>query len=271
MKVLFFDLETTGVDTQKDRIVQISGMLIDGKKKEEFDIYVNPQMKIPKEASDVHGITDERVKGEPILETVAGNIYELFNDKQTILAGYNILNFDIPLLIQELSRCGYKLSVQGREVLEVSNIVKRLIPRTLGYVFKSLQGVSIQEVYGNAHDAINDVKATADIFFVLAHKAAVGGIDEDTVPDQPDLSDVSFDAAIPEYAMALAKYSRYDAELVDSGSKFKLVDGRVCFNFGKYNGAIVDNKNFDHRGFLAWMLKGDFASDTKDIVRDLLE
>lgn len=270
MKVLFFDLETTGVDTQKDRIVQISGMLINGKTKEEFDIYVNPQMKIPKEASDVHGITDERVANEPIFEVVAGNIHELFNDKETILAGYNILNFDIPLLISELNRCGYKLSIQGREVLEVSSLVKRLMPRTLGHVFKSLHGMSIKEVYGNAHDALNDVKATADVFFMLAHKTAVGGIDAETVPDQPDLSAVDFDADIPELAQALSKYSRYDAELVDSGSKFKLVDGRVCFGFGKYNGVVVDKSNFDHRGFLAWMLKGDFASDTKDVVREFL-
>jgi DNA polymerase-3 subunit epsilon len=271
MKVLFFDLETTGVDTQKDRIVQISGILVDGTNKEEFDIYINPQMKIPKEASDVHGITDERVADEPILESVAENIYELFNDKQTILAGYNILNFDIPLLISELSRCGYKLSVQGREVLEVSNLVKRLIPRTLGHVFKSFYGMSIKDVYGGAHNAINDVKATEDIFFTLAARLAVGGIDEETVPEQPDLSMMDIDASAVDYAIALSKYSRYDAELVDSGSKFKLVDGRICFNFGKFNGVVIDSKNYDHRGFLAWMLKGDFASDTKDIVRELLE
>jgi DNA polymerase-3 subunit epsilon len=271
MKVLFFDLETTGVDTQKDRIVQISGILVDGTNKEEFDIYINPQMKIPKEASDVHGITDERVADEPILESVAEHIYELFNDKQTILAGYNILNFDIPLLISELNRCGYKLSIQGREVLEVSNLVKRLIPRTLSHIFKAIYGTSIKDVYGDAHNSINDVKATADVFFTLAARAAAGGIDEETVPEQPDLSMIDIDANITDYAIALSKYSRYDAELVDSGSKFKLVDRRICFNFGKYNGVVVDKSSFDHRGFLSWMLKGDFASDTKDIVRELLE
>jgi hypothetical protein len=91
------------------------------------------------------------------------------------------------------------------------------------------------------------------------------------VPEQPDLSMMDIDASAVDYAIALSKYSRYDAELVDSGSKFKLVDGRICFNFGKFNGVVIDSKNYDHRGFLAWMLKGDFASDTKDIVRELLE
>ena len=147
---VFFDLETTGLDVSKERIVQIAVVKIniDGSK-EEKNVIVNPTIPIPKEASDVHGITDEMVKDAPEFKQVAKSFYEYIEGCD--LFGYNITGFDIPLLVEELIRAGIDYNFDNIKIVDVMSIYKKLHPRTLSACYNYYTG----NILEGSHDALN--------------------------------------------------------------------------------------------------------------------
>lgn len=232
---IFFDLETTGLDVSKDRIVQIAVVKINlANEREEKKVLVNPTIPIPKEASDVHGITDEMVANQPTFSQIAKSFYEYIEGYN--LFGYNITGYDIPLLVEELIRAGIEYNFDDIKVVDVMSIYKKLHPRTLSACFNYYTG----NVLENSHDALVDTKATVDAFMGMIEQEA-------------ELKDKSIDD--------LQEMSGVNKSRVDFAGKFIRNDaGVICFNFGKSKGSPVAN---DLR-FIDWMLSKDFTQDTKN-------
>ena len=133
--IVFFDLETTGTNIQKDRIVEISCTKVYPNGKEEIKSRrINPEMHIPEEASAVHHITDEDVKDEPTFRQIAKSMYQFFEGCD--LAGFNSNRFDVPLLVEEFHRVGLDFDLSKRKLVDVQNIYHKLEPRTLVAAYK---------------------------------------------------------------------------------------------------------------------------------------
>ena len=156
--ICFFDLETTGVDTMKDRIVEIAVIKIFPNGNRESKKYlINPEMPIPKEASDVHGITDEMVADCPTFSKYAKNLNEYMGDSD--LGGYNSNSFDIPMLVEEFKRSGIVFDLKNRNYVDVLNIEKQVSSRKLGDVYSRYT----DKILEGAHDALIDIEATIEI------------------------------------------------------------------------------------------------------------
>ena len=242
-----FDLETTGVDTDKDRIVQIAIIRVepDGRRTT-FETLVNPERSIPPEATKVHGIRDEDVRDKPTFSQIRREVEEYLQD--AVLGGFNSINFDAPLLQAELRRSESDLDLRRFQQVDAMRVFHRMERRDLTaayrfYCDKDLVG---------AHSALADTEATLEIL-----DAQVGRYDE--VPDTLD---------------ALHTFCNPDAGLfVDRTRKFKWDDqGEACFTFGKFNGSALRDVCRDDRGrgYLEWMLGKDFNEEVKDILRQAL-
>lgn len=233
--MVIFDLETTGTDTQKDRIVQIC--VKDGDKI--TTRLINPEIPIPKESSDIHGITDEMVKDAPTFSKIAKSLYELLKGKD--LVTFNGNHFDIPLLINEFARCGIDFDVSGVKLIDVSNIYRRLNPRDLNSAYKQYTGLEID----GAHNAENDVLATEVLLRVMKERHA------DELPEDLDL------------------YSNYDKKRLDLKGFFLYnSDENIIFANGKHEGELASSQP----SYLRWMIeKGDFEKCTINIAKQILE
>ena len=237
--LIIFDLETTGTDVINDRIVQIAAIKLfpDGTR-EEKNLLVNPEIEIPKEASDVHGITNEMVFELPPFKKYAVGIQSFFTDCD--IGGYNSNRFDLVLLMQELGRNGLSLNVNDIALVDVMQIETKLNPRTLSAVYQRYTG----KVLEDAHDALADVRATITI---LEKQLCTEELTN--IVDCADLD----------------KFSQGDNVRVDVSGKLCMVEGQVCWNFGK-------NKNrpiLEDRGYLNWYLKQSVPVDTMDIINKL--
>ena len=196
-EIVFFDLETTGPNITKDRIVQISCIKGDVRK----TTYINPEIPISPEATEVHGITNKMVVGAPTFRQIAMGILDFIGDSD--LGGYNSNRFDIPILIEEFGRVGVNFSMEGRRSIDVFVNECERNPRTLSAVYERVTGKSLDE----AHDAEADVMATIEIF-----------------KDQIKTMDDAF--AQPE-------------DRVDCAGKLKRIDGAICRNLGKWTGKPI--------------------------------
>jgi len=260
--LVFFDLETTGINVSKDRIVEIAcvkvmpdGSVITKPEKEgaENRFIVNPEMPIPAEASAVHGIYDEDVKDKPTFRQVAKGIFKFLHGCD--LAGFNSNRFDIPLLAEEFMRVGVDFSMEGRNVIDVQVIFHMMEKRTLsaGYKFycdKDLSG---------AHEALPDTMATYEILKAQIEKYKgvqveneKGKLVEPVVNDMTVLHNTSQRNKIADFSGRLV----YDDE------------NDVCLNFGKFKGHKLKDVFEKERGYYAWMMKGDFALYTKKVLKE---
>ncbi len=238
--LVVFDLETTGVNITKDRIIEISYIKIfpNGKEKQET-IRVNPEMHIPETSTKIHHISDEDVKDCPTFKEIAGKIAEVFKDSD--VAGYNSCHFDVPLLMEEMERCGITFDLVGVKHIDVQNIFHKMEQRTLVAAYKFYCGKNLEE----AHSANADTMATYEVL-----KAQL-----DRYPD--DLkNDVGF----------LAKFSRINnnADLV--GRMVYNDKDEIVFNFGKYKGEPVSQVLKRDPGYYNWIMQGDFPKDTKNLL-----
>jgi len=243
-----FDLETTGIDTSKDRIVQIALIRVETNgERSTLSTLVNPQRPIPPEATAIHGIKDEHVRNEPSFSQIRAEVEEFLKDAD--LAGYNMVRFDLPLLEAEIKREGGHFIAQGRRLLDAMVIFKKMERRTLeGAVRFYLD----QELPG-AHSALVDATATLDVL-----DAQVGRYTE-----------------IPKDSEALHTFCNPDeGKYVDRSRKFRWTEsGDAAFNFGKHEGRTLRDMvaNPRDRGYLEWMIGKDFNEEVKGILRDALD
>ena len=244
-KTVYFDLETTGTDVARDRIVQIALRINEyktdtGKETFQFVQLVNPTINIPAAASDVHGITDEMVKDSPQFGEIAKLVYDLINEPDIIVCGFNIIRFDLPLLAEELLRVNPEFVLRtDMKIADAQVVYHTFEPRTLSAALKFYTGV----VHEEAHDALGDVDAT-----------------ENVLHSQIIKYDLSFEE--------LHKISTRDKEIVDwAGNFVKDEFGDIVFAFGKHKGRRADLE----KGYLKWMLGADFPETTKAVCRKLAE
>lgn len=241
--IVFFDLETTGVDVVKDRIVEICLLKVYPNGNEEAKtLRINPGMHIPEEASKVHGIYDADVADCPRFEEVAGDIAAMIAGSD--LGGFNSNNFDIPLLAEEFLRADVRMDLKACRSVDVSNIYRKLERRTLIAAYKFYCHKDLTD----AHSALADTRATYEVLCAQL----------DHYPDDLQ-NDINF----------LATYSRANRN-VDYAGRI-VFDGNdvETFNFGKYKGQPVVGVLEHDPGYFSWIMQGDFALNTKQVLTEI--
>lgn len=243
--VVFFDLETTGVNIHTDRIVEISCVKVrpDGSHTE-YNQRINPEMPIPPSSTAVHHITDEDVKDAPCFSDLAANLYNAFEGCD--IAGFNSNKFDIPVLMKEFERAGMQFSLKGRRLIDVQTIYHKLEQRTLSAAYRYYCGKELED----AHSALADTMATYEVL-----KAQL-----DRYPETEEFGN-DMDK--------LAKFSVQGGNMDLSGRIGRDPQGEAIFNFGKFKGQRVSDVFRKEPSYYSWMMQGDFAKDTKDIITAL--
>lgn len=238
--IVFFDLETTGVQVVKDRIVEIAILKVHPNGKEESQTWlVNPERPIPPEVTAVHGITDADVADKPTFKEIAHNVYNLVKDAD--LAGYNSNKFDIPLLAEEFLRAGIDFDMGKRVAVDVQNIFHRMEQRTLVAAYKFY----CQKDLTDAHSAMADVKATYEVL-----KAQLDRYSADLENDMSFLSEFSNRQKVVDFAGFIA----YNENEIPT------------FTFGKYKGKTVTDVLKSDPGYYSWMQNADFPLYTKKVL-----
>ena len=253
--LIFFDLETTGLDILRDRILQIALIKYpaNGSKPEEVDLYVNPEFPIPPEVFAIHGITDEMVASAKPFRELAPWLYLFIGDAD--LAGYNSNRFDVPFLMEEFARCGLQFSVKNRRLIDVGAIFHKMEPRTLKAAYRFYCGASLE----NAHNALADIRATAEVFKSQLVRYADATVEDEN--GQPKPSPIRNDM------QALHDFLN-DPSKVDSMNRFRREpNGEIVFNFGKFQGKPIRG----NETYLKWMLEADFSAEVKALIREWLK
>jgi len=248
----FFDLETTGTNIVKDRIVEIAiyKVKIDGTT-ESLSKIVNPEMPIPKEVTAIHGISDEDVKDAPTFAQLAGTLEQFLNNCD--LAGYNSNKFDIPLLVEEFLRCGINFDLKKRRLIDVQNIFHKMEPRTLKAAYKFYCGKELAD----AHQAAADTKATFEILEAqLDRYNDVEYTDRDGNTSKPIINDME--------ALYQFSYNHQHADMVGHIGLNR--QGKETFNFGKHKGRELEGVFKKEPQYYDWMMNSDFPLSTKNVI-----
>ncbi len=248
----FIDLETTGTNIVKDKIIEICILKImpDGSEQIRTD-RINPEIIIPDEVIAIHGITNEDVKNEPVFKDLAQDLYTYIADCD--LAGYNSNRFDIPMLIEEFLRAGIDFSLKKRKLIDVQNIFHKMEPRTLKAAYKFY----CQKDLINAHSAEADTVATYEILKAQIHKY------QGREYADPE-GNISFPIANDMNALSDFSYNKKNVDLVGHFVYNKA--GLEVFNFGKHKNQSVEEVFQKEPSYYDWMMKSDFPLSTKNIA-----
>ena len=240
--IVFFDLETTGVDSASDRIVEISMIKVnvDGNKTIKTR-RINPECHIPEEATAVHGITDEDVAQEPTFKQIARSLAQFIEGCD--FGGFNSNRFDLPLLVEEFMRAGVDVDFRKRKFVDVQTIFHRKEQRTLVAAYKFYCDKDLE----NAHAAEADTRATYEVL-------------EAQIARYPDIG-----TTVEE----LAEFSSNGA-IVDFAGRIALNDkGEEVFTFGKYRGCSVEEIFRKEPSYYTWMMDGNFPQYTKKVITEI--
>lgn len=241
-----FDLETTGLNITKDRIVEIAIIKVHPNGSEEyFNKRINPDMPIPEETSLIHGIYDKDIENEPKFSEIADELVTFIGDAD--LAGYNSNKFDIPVLSEELLRVGNTFDVSNRKFVDVQNIFHKMEQRTLAAAYKFYCNKEIK----NAHNALADTTATWEVLKAQIEKY------ESLEKNIDSLADFS-------------KAGNYN--LLDFAGRLAINEnGEAMYNFGKNKGKTVKEITISEPGYYGWMLNADFPLYTKQCLKKEME
>lgn len=238
----FFDLETTGVNVVKDRIVEIAVLkLLPNGNKEGKTWLVNPEMPIPKGASDVHGITDEKVADAPNFKTLAGEIYAFM--KGCDWAGFNSDRFDIPLIAEEFMRAEIDFDLKNHKTIDVQTIFHKMEQRTLSAALKFYCDKDLT----NAHTAMADTEATYQVLLAQVERY-------EELENNLDF---------------LSQFSTRKRSLDVAGFIILNKENQPCFSFGKHKGKTIDEVLEKEPGYFGWLLNADFPLYTKKVLTAL--
>ncbi len=237
--IVFFDLETTGVNISADRIVELSYLKVHPNGLEETKtMKINPGMPIPPESTAVHGISDADVANAPLFKDVAKNVAR--DIEGCDLAGFNSNRFDVPLLVEEMLRAGVDFDISKRKFVDVQVIFHKMEQRTLSAAYKFYCNSDLD----NAHSAEADTRATYEVV-------------KSQLDRYPDLEN---DIA------KLAAFSSHTRN-VDFAGRIVFNDkDEEVFNFGKYRGRPVAEVFRTDMGYYGWMMQGDFTLNTKNVI-----
>ena len=237
--IVFFDLETTGVNINTDRIVEICYLKVHPNGNEESKtLRINPEMHIPEESSAIHGIYDADVADCPTFRMVAKNIAR--DIEGCDLAGFNSNRFDIPLLAEEFLRADVDIDMTKRKFVDVQVIFHKMEQRTLSAAYKFYCGRTLED----AHTAEADTRATYEVLMAKLDR-------------YPELqNDMAF----------LAEISSYNRNVDFAGRMVYDDKGVEVFNFGKYKGESVSEVLKRDPGYYSWILNSDFTLNTKAML-----
>jgi DNA polymerase-3 subunit epsilon len=240
--LVFIDLETTGTNLSTDRIVEIAIIKVfpDGTKSVKQKI-INPQMPIPKASSDIHGITDDKVKAAPTFKQVANELKQFIDDAD--LSGYNSNRFDIPLLMEEFLRAGIEIDMHNRRMIDVQHIFHMMEKRTLAAAYKFY----CEKELIDAHSAEADATATWEILQAQLTRYENLGNTLDTI--------LQFTG---------------EEKFVDFARRFIMDNDVEVFNFGKHKGRTVSDVLKAEPQYYDWMMKRDFPLHTKQKLTEIL-
>lgn len=238
--IAFFDIESTGLDTTKDRIVELAiCKLHPDYSRELFSWLINPEMPIPAASSAIHGIFDQDVINEPTFVQLAHIIMDILADCD--FGGFNSNRYDIPMLYSEFLRAGLTLDYSSRRFVDVGNIFKRKEQRTLEAAVQFYLGYEMS----NAHSAVADINETVNVF----------------------IRQFEVYKDLPENMDSLHLFCNHDKPVLDLSGKFTTDEqDDIVFNFGTKRGTKAKHDP----GYLQWMYSKDFAPDTVKVIESLL-
>lgn len=241
--LVFFDLETTGINIATDRIVELCYIKVYPNGNEESKtMRINPEMHIPEASSAIHGIYDEDVKDCPTFKQIARDLANAIEGCD--LAGFNSNRFDIPMLAEEFLRAEVDFDMTRRKFIDVQNIYHKLERRTLAAAYKFYCGKELE----NAHSALADTQATYEVLQAQLDK----------YPNELQ-NDMQF----------LAEFSRMSNNVDFAGRIVYNEQGIEVFNFGKYKGMPVTEVLQKDSGYYGWVMQGDFTRNTKQVLTQL--
>ncbi|PWD98198.1 3'-5' exonuclease [Marinilabilia rubra] len=240
--IVFFDLETTGINIAADRIVEISILKINTDGTEETKtLRINPEMPIPKRSSDIHGILDADVADAPTFKEVARELATFMEGCD--IAGYNSNKFDVPLLAEEFIRAEVDFDMTKRKFIDVQTIFHKMEKRTLEAAYKFYCDKNLDD----AHSAEADTRATYEVL-------------KSQLDRYSDLkNDVEW----------LSKFSAHNRNADFAGRIIFNDKGEELFNFGKYKGKKVVDVLETDPGYYGWMMNGDFPLFTKKVLTNI--
>ncbi len=241
--IAFIDIETTGLNKQQDRIVDICIIKIHPNGAEEtLNSVINPNIPIPIESTKIHGIIDTDVKGKPTFKEFAQKLIDFIDDCD--LGGFGT-KFDLSVLESEFKRVGINFSKEGRQIVDVQRIYHTLEPRDLGAAYLRYCGKSLKD----AHKAHADVKATIEVL--------------ESQLEQHNI--------LPRNLTGLDEFCNpRDPTWIDDDGKFAWSDGKAIINFGSHKRKTLEFMYKNEKGFLQWILTKDFSDKVKNITREVI-
>lgn len=240
--ICFFDLETTGTNVAKDRIVEISILKIfPNGNKESKTWLVNPEMPIPAEASAIHGISNEKVANAPTFKQLSKEVYTMIKDSD--LGGFNSDRFDIPLLAEEMLRAEVDFDMKNTVSIDVQTIFHKMEKRTLGAAYKFYCDKDLED----AHSAEADTMATYEVLL-------------SQLDHYPDLEN---------NVKKLAEFSSHKRTVDFAGFIVWDDDDEEMFSFGKHKGKKVHDVLEKEPGYFSWILNADFPLYTKKVLTQI--
>lgn len=250
----FFDLETTGTNIIKDRVVEISvvKLMPDGERIIKTN-KLNPTVPIPPETSMIHGIYDEDVKDAPTFKNIAKSLAKFLEGSD--LAGFNILKFDVPVLVEEFLRANVPFDVSKRKLIDAQKIFHMMEKRTLGAAYKFYCNKTLEK----AHSAEADTLATLEVLEAQVKK----------YEGQQAVDNLGKPVGLVENNMQ-SLHNLSATNMVDvAGRIIYNHDGVEVFNFGKHRNRAVALVLEKEPSYYDWIMKGEFAQDTKRVITEI--
>jgi DNA polymerase-3 subunit epsilon len=238
--LVFFDLETTGINISRDKIVEASFLKVYPNGKEEIRTYrINPEMHIPEESTAIHGITDEDVKDCPTFKQLAKTLADFLEGCD--MAGFNSSRFDVPMLAEEFLRAGVEFDISKRKFVDVQIIFHKKEQRTLEAAYRFYCDKELD----NAHSAEADAVATYEVL-------------KSQLERYPDL--------VNDINVLSKEFSSFNDNVDFAGRIVLNKKGVEVFNFGKHKGKAVAEVFKKEPSYYAWMMEGDFPLNTKQVI-----
>ena len=257
--LVIFDLETTGLDLVKDRVIQLSYIKVypDGREVRGNEL-INPEKPIPEEVVQLTGISNDDVKDKPTFKQLAAKLCEVFNGAD--IAGFNSNHFDVPLLAEEFLRAGIDFDFSRCRLIDVQTIFHKMERRNLAAAYKFYCGRKMEDDF-EAHRADQDTEAT--------YRVLLGELDYYTEEHQRSLGEDPEGRTLANDMQVLADFSKVN-DNVDFAGRIVWADVKgvrtEVFNFGKHKGVpVADVLRFDP-GYYSWILGGDFTYNTKQVL-----
>lgn len=265
--LIVFDLETTGLDLVKDRIIQISYIKVspDGSE-ERVNQFINPERPIPAEVVAITGITDEQVANAPTFKQAAQQLANSFVGCD--FAGFNSNHFDIPMLAEEFLRTGIDFDFSKCRLIDAQTIFHKMERRNLAAAYKFYTGHKMEDDF-QAHLADQDTEATYLVLQGQLDMYAPGVQEEEDRVLHNDMDELATFSKTNDNVDFAGRVVWKD--MTDANGNF-LIDAegnprrQEVFNFGKYKGVAVADVLRRDPGYYSWMLASDFTYNTKQVL-----